>query len=122
MCVGMTRDDATNWILLKYTAASLYSVIADGKYGKTNAGRAAWKSLVKGSSFQSNCNKEGFNARCSGVNKMSRLGIFGNNEKDCVSCNSFIGFGCQMENLPCGNIQTYPDSPTLKTFGYIFVQ
>ena len=122
MCVGMAWNDVTNWILLKYTAASLYNVIAGGNYGKTNAGRAAWISLAKGSSLQSNCNKEGFNARCSDVYKMSRLGIFGNNENDCVSCNSFIGFGCQMGNLRSGNTQTYPNSLTLKTFGYIFVQ
>ena len=120
MCVGMAWNDVTNWILLNYTAASLYSVIAGGDYGETNAGRAAWISLVNGSSLQSNCNKEGFNARCS--HESSRLGILSNNENNCVSCNSFIGFGCKMGIISSGNVQTYPKKPTLRTFGYIFVQ
>ena len=75
----MTENDVTNWILVDYTATSLYSVIADGNYRKTNVGRAGWKSLVNGARLQPHCNKEGFNVR-SGSNRKSRIGILADNK------------------------------------------
>ena len=117
----MTWNGVTNWILVKYTATSLYIVIADGNYRETNAGRAAWMSLVNGAKLQRNCNKEGFNVpypKC-------RIGIVGNNEFHCSSCDSVIGFGIEKGNRKCssGNIQFYPEPQKItKTFGYIFVQ
>ena len=64
----MTRNNVTNWILVKlvnYTATTLYSLIKDGNYRETNAGRAEWMSLINGALLQDNCNKEGFNFQCS---------------------------------------------------------
>ena len=49
----MTRNDFTNWILVNYTATSLYSVIANGNYRKTNVGRAEWMTLINDASLQS---------------------------------------------------------------------
>ena len=128
ICLGMTRNDVTNWILVNYTATSLYSVIADGKNRETNVGRAEWMTLINNASLQQNCNKEGFNVVCSKYKRKSRIGILGNNEKNCEYCNTVIGFGIQIidRKWSSGNIYYISKSPTvdikLKTFGYIFVQ
>ena len=124
----MTRNDVTNWILVNYTATSLYSVIADEKNRETNVGRAEWMTLINNASLQQNCNKEGFNVKCSGYKRQSRIGILGNNEKNCEYCNTVIGFGIEIidRKWSSGNIYYISNPPTvdikLKTFGYIFVQ
>ena len=124
----MTRTDVTNWILVNYTATSLYSVIADGNYSETNVGRAEWMTLINGASLQQNCNKEGFNAECSIYQRKSRIGILGNNGENCKYCNTVIGFGIEIvdRKWSSGNIYYKSKPPTadikLKTFGYIFVQ
>ena len=130
LCLGMTRNDVTNWILIDYTATSLYSVIADGSYHETNLGRAEWTSLLNDAELQSHCNREGFNARCSKPGRMSRIGILGDNEGrkrgDCSSCNTVIGFGFQMKDSKwsSGNVYDKNNERVEKqeTFGYIFVQ
>ena len=121
LCLGMKENDVTNWIIVNYNATSLYSVIADGNYRKTNAGRAEWISLINGAQLQSKCSKEGFNVKCSSHNLKLRIGIAGNNENDCDTCDSAIGFGIEIKlwKWSCGNINF---SPQKKTFGYIFVQ
>lgn len=124
LCLGMTQNNAINWILVNYTANSLFSVIADEKYHKTNAGRAEWMSLINGAFFQQHCNREGFNIKFSAHNLKLRIGIAGNNENHCYTCDSVFGFGFQIKNLEwsSGNIQVYPETKKLKIFGYIFVQ
>ena len=70
-------------------------------------------------SLQSSCNREGFNI-LSDDNSMgkARIGIIGNNENDCVSSDSRIGFGTggrHNDAITCGNQgQT--------SVGYILVQ
>ena len=130
VCLGMTRNNVTNWIyiLVNYPATSLYSVIADGNYRKTKARRAEWVSLINDAELQDNCNKEGFNVQCSWPGRKARIGILGNNENECDSCNSVIGFGIKIwqRKGSSGNIY-YIDYKAininikLKTFGYIFV-
>ena len=122
----MTWNGVTNWILVDYNATSLHSVIADGNYHETNVGREEWMSLINGSSLQDNCNIEGFNVQCSVSGRKARIGIFGNNEIKCDSCDSVIGFGIKIwkwkgssANIQVWNISTWK---ILKTFGYIFVQ
>ena len=126
LCLGMTRNDVTNWILVDYTAISLYSVIADGRSHETNLGRAEWMSLLNEAVLQSNCNKEGFNAQCSKPRRMSRIGIFGNDEDDCSLCNTVIGFGSQVRYSKSSSGYIYDKKNklviNLETFGYIFVQ
>ena len=126
VCLGMTRNNITNWILVNYTATSLYSVIAgDGNGIETNVGRAKWMSLINDAKLQNNCNKEGFNVQCSWSGL--RIGILGNNQGDCISCDSVIGFGIKISNWKgsSGNIYYIPGQnidKKIKTFGYIFVQ
>jgi hypothetical protein len=52
ICLGMTVNGSRKWMMLDYEASSLYSVIADGQYQSTTAGRPAWKSLIADSSLQ----------------------------------------------------------------------
>ena len=120
VCLGMTQNYVTNWILVNYIAASLYNVIAGEKYHETNLGRAEWMSLTNGTWLQDNCNKEGFNVGCTGNLRKSRIGILGNDQDICYACDSVIGFGIKMRwKWSSGNI--YLGYGRKDTFGYIFV-
>ena len=78
-------------------------------------------SLISEAFLQRNCNKEGFNVQGS-TYRQSRIGIFGNNERNCESCDSVIGFGISnVWDWSSGNIN-YLSGTYIKTFGYIFVQ
>ena len=113
-------------------ADSLHSLIADGQYRNTTLGRDTWKSLIGSeSSLQPNCNKEGFNVKWtfSSISlKAARIGILGNNEHDCVTCDSRIGFGTAGnpdDSNTCGNeAEAGGDNGDrhIKTMGYILVQ
>ena len=112
-------------------------MIKKGNYRETNVGREdEWMSLINGARLQHNCKKEGFNVQCSWSGRKARIGILGNNEIRCDSCNSVIGFGIKItwKKGSSGNIY-YTDNKDininrsikltklkLKTFGYIFVQ
>ena len=127
ICLGMKVGSDTRFILLPKQARSLYSLIADGVYLSTLSSRDTWKSLIAGSSLQQNCNKEGFNTAGSNGAK-SRIGFIANNENDCNSPDSVIGFG--NGNHPytdntCGNkASVYGDNgnKNIKAMGYIFLQ
>jgi hypothetical protein len=81
-------------------------------------------------SLQPNCNREGFNSICGGDTRV-RIGIVSNQENDCNTCDSRVGFGAsgsncgQNPNNSCGN-EAYcsPDNGdrSTKAFGYIFVR
>ena len=117
------------FIVINKQANSLYSLIADGQYRSTSLGRDKWKSLIGSeASLQKNCNKEGFNAV--GVNpdhSKARIGMIGDNRKDCTNCDSRIGFGTggnPDKSNSCGNEATFaPDNGEkhIKTMGYILV-
>ena len=121
----MKVESETRFILLPKQARSLYSLIADGVYRNTSLSRTTWKSLIAGSSLQRNCSKEGFN-----VGSKTRIGIAGNEQDDCISPDSFLGFGIkndQFKKTACGNIadgKWDPDNgyKDTKAMCYIFVQ
>jgi len=118
------------FIAINMHANSLFSLIADGKYRATSLGRNTWKTLIGSqASLQPHCNKEGFNAAStlSGFAKV-RIGIVGNNENDCASCDSRIGFGtggAPDDTNTCGN-GAHPSSDNgekhIKAMGYILIQ
>ena len=120
VCLGMTRNGVTNWILVNYNATSLHSLIADGKHHATIVGKEEWMLLINGATLQSECNKEGFNVKCGSRRKL-RIGIASNEQDDCTSCDSAIGFGIEMKNRKwsSGNINKNKER---RTFGYVFVQ
>ena len=110
-------------------AASLYALIADGQYRATSLGRDAWKGLVgPKASLQRNCNREGFNTQGnSKSNPKVRIGIIANEQNECNSPDSRIGFGGWgvVAEVPCGNVARHGGDngdQTIKAFGYIFVQ
>ena len=118
------------FIRISRAANSLYSLIADGHYRPTSLGRNTWKSLIGSqASLQTNCNKEGFNVACKGSSHAkARVGILGNNENDCVTCDSRIGFGTGGQHdvsNTCGNEAKYSGDngdKHIKAMGYILVQ
>ena len=124
ICLGMSYNGTRKWMTFNYTASSLYSVIADGQFRATTAGRATWKSLIAGSSLQHYCNKEGFNIPKT-TGRAIRIGITANEYHNCNSCNSWIAYGISRSEKTCGNHANYKPDNGVKdfaTFGYILVQ
>ena len=135
LCLGMrVVGEQINRILVNHSAVSLHDLLSNNSYTQTQVGRATWKSLVNKSSLQNNCNMEGFNV-VSHTGKensaITRIGIISNNENDCSSCNSRIGFGSagsrghQKGSNSCGNEAGNSADNGEKHFKancYIFVQ
>ncbi|XP_073249970.1 uncharacterized protein [Porites lutea] len=128
ICLGMKIKTQTNFIVINKQVNSLFSLIADGKYRSTSLGRDKWMSLMGSkASLQTNCTKEGFNAKCTmrGRSK-TRIGILGNDQTDCHECNSRLGFGSggnYDKTNTCGNLDNHKGkSLSIKTMGYILVQ
>ena len=133
MCIGMKVGNDLNFVNVSYSASSLYSLIADGKYQETNIGRKIWKSLITGSSLQNNCNQEGFNTKSDNAFRL-RMGILGNDGNDCSVVDSFLGFGGPVTSTTvqglllsntAGNFAAYsPDNGIKNThaMGYILVR
>ena len=127
----MMIDQQINFILIDEQANSLHSLIADGQYRGTSLGRTTWKTLIGSqASLQLNCNKEGFNAAHGGdaTSAKARIGIIGNEQNDCNSCDSSIGFGTGGRpdgSITCGN-GAYADGDNgdkvIKAMGYVLVQ
>ena len=129
ICLGMKVGGQTRFLLLEQAAPSLHSLIADGVYRKTSLGRNSWKSLVPGASLQDHCNKEGFNSRgLWGKNSRARIGFLGNNQDDCSSPDSRIGFGTggvPDNSNSCGNAASLGGdngNKWIKAMCYIFIQ
>ena len=125
----MKINHQLRFIVINRHANSLFSLIADGKYRATLLGNNTWKSLVgPRASLQFNCSKEGFNAMGSRLHSKARIGIMADNQNNCGSCNSRIGFGTGGRNddsNTCGNQATVsPDNGNkyIKAMGYILVQ
>ena len=137
----MKVNDSTQWIKIPFNASSFLDLINGG--GKTNAGKAAWKSLIPGSKLQDRCDEEGFNIKKQtsrhNTQLKVRFGIVSNNNKDeCDSCESCIGFGitargCNTGDLvdpiierktTCGNLAIckHFNNIDIPAFGYILVK
>ena len=131
ICLGMKIGHQTIFIAITKHATSLYSLIADGNYRATSLGRNTWKSLLGSfASLQPNCNKEGFNAVSLGhsTRPKARIGIIANEQNDCFTPDSRIGFGTggyPFNSNTCGNQAKHGgdngDKDT-KAMGFILVQ
>ncbi|KAL9965483.1 hypothetical protein ACROYT_G029288 [Oculina patagonica] len=130
ICLAMKIGHRMRSIVINRQANSLYSLIADGHYRSTSLGRNTWKTLISSqASLQRYCNKEGFNvAPNSSFYSKARIGIVANNQNQCRSCNSRIGFGTgghPRDYNTCGNeAEDSPDNGDkhIKAMGYILVQ
>ena len=119
-----------NFTVINKQANSLYSLIADGQYRATSLGRNKWKTLIGSeASLQLNCNKEGFNVKSdTGSSSSAIIGFLGNDQPDCSSSESRIGFGTggfPHDGVTCGNTAMgSPDNKDkqIKAMGYILVQ
>ena len=124
------------FVVLSKQASSLLSLISDGLYRPISLGRNKWKSLIGSeASLQPKCNQEGFNTKWSRSDpanalRAARIGILGNEQNDCDTCDSRIGFGTGGEpddTNTCGNeafVGRGADNGEkhIKAMGYIFVQ
>jgi len=130
ICLSMKIGQQIKFIVINKHANSLYSLIADGQYRATSLGRDTWKALIGSeASLQTNCNKEGFNTVGSSLrHSKARIGWISNNQNDCFTCDSRIGFGtggAQVDANSCGNEASLgPDNGDkhIKAIGYIFIQ
>jgi len=127
----MKIGQQNKFIAFNKSASSLYSLIADGKYHNTSLGRDTWKSLIGSqASLQTNCNREGFNVVSDSGDDWpkARIGILGNNQNDCYTCDSRIGFGTggYPDNATsCGNSANgkFTAEPSnIEAMGYILLQ
>ena len=121
----------TNFMVINMTADSLHSLIADGQYRSTSLGRDTWKTLIGSeASLQGNCNMEGFNSASTDSDySKARIGILANNENECTSNDSRIGFGTggiPANTATCGNeaiaYQADNGKKQIQAMGYILVQ
>ena len=130
ICLGMKIGQQVKFIVINKHANSLYSLIADGEYRATSLGRDTWKALIGSeASLQSYCNREGFNAVGNSLaHSKARIGWISNNQNDCSTCDSRIGFGTggkHADDNTCGNEASFrPDNGDkhIKAIGYIFIQ
>ena len=129
ICLGMSYNGAKKWMKFFYTANSLHDVIANGNFRQTSLSRVKWKSLISNAKLQSGCLDQGFNIKCNGFK--ARLGIIGNGESNCNSCDSWLGFGLwsdkkcgKTSTMTCGNGLMCPASSRKEftAFGYVFVK
>ena len=132
ICLAMKIGHQVNSIVINKQANSLHSLIADGKYRLTSLGRDTWKKLIgQQASLQRNCNMEGFNSRgWISWSSKARIGIISNEQNECFSTDSRIGFGSgghPYNGNTCGNTawgSYHPDNggKNIKAMGYILVQ
>ena len=130
ICLGMKIGQQINFIVINRQADSLYSLIADGQYRNTSLSRNKWKTLIGSqASLQSNCNEDGFNVVSDrNFHSKARIGILGNEQNDCGTCDSRIGFGTggyPDNSSTCGNEALHSSDngdKHIKAMGYILVQ
>ena len=135
ICLGMEANSVTTWMVINHQASSLFNVISDGVFKKTDVGKETWRSLMDSSIMEENCNEEGFNLQPPGLynsNVKVRIGLAVDNGQ-CAGYDSCIGFGisirsCGGYNLTstsCGTGKVGCSNRPNKNkaaFGYILVQ
>jgi len=127
ICLGMKIGNQTNFVSIDKQAKSLYSLI--GQFLATSLGRDTWKTLIGSqTSLPQNCNKEGFIvASTSSSHLKGRIGFLSNNENECDSADSRIGFGTGHpgDTNTCGHEagrSAQNGDKHIKTVTYILVQ
>ncbi len=94
--LGMTdAAGETRWIVVEAQAPSLLDAMRSSV--TITAGQAPWLSLLPDARLQPNCNNEGIHPAVPGFRV--RIGITGNNEADCTSPDSMVGFGLELSEF-----------------------
>lgn len=118
--VGMIDDDdVTRWVRVPRVGTSLRALF-QGPAQTTTLGRDAWKGLMNSPRLQFNCNAEGFNVET--MPRDVRVGLVANNESDCITTDSYIGFGGSALAY-CSTSSACLGGPIEKpTFGYLMIR
>nr|MBK7070110.1 hypothetical protein [Deltaproteobacteria bacterium] len=130
--VGMV-DGSPRYLVVPVSSSNVgpLNAIFAGPARATSLGRNAWRTLVGSPSLQPFCNAEGFNMVSGGDYQAVRLGIVTNQENDCGTADSRLGFGGQFNrcgaggDVSCGNISTCGGDAGDRDnafFGYLFVR
>jgi hypothetical protein len=127
--LGVVDGDVTRTAVLSQSGTSLRALFSGGRV-RTSLGRAKWLSLLASPSLQPNCNDEGVNVEHRAGDLRLRLGIAGNEQNDCGSPDSFIGFGAtvfacsEQTGITLGNYAVCAANPTRRTraFGQIWIR
>ena len=126
MRIVMVTGTETRALVMDVGASSCFELFNSG-FTSTSVSRAAWLAMVPDVSLQDNCGDQGLNVAPRGEQARTRIGIVGNNERNCDSQDSRIGIGgagvndrvttgnATRENGPDGNRDTV-------SFGYVFVR
>eukprot|EP00794_Sanderia_malayensis_P010882 gene10882-12038_t len=131
ICLGMKVNNVMKWVKIPKSATSLLSIFQGGNYQQTTLGRAAWMDLFDGSHLQQNCNREGFNVKRNDNKMIARIGFIANQENECASPDSFIGFGLLRVSkyspafppISCGNFAKYSSNDqSVAAMGYVLIQ
>lgn len=138
--LGMLDGGTRRYVRINLVGSSLRALFAGPTIG-TSLGRTEWLKLLADPRLQTYCGAEGINRDFSPVTSYAaraRIGVFGNNETDCDSPDSYIGFGAGFVTphacvgaepgvvvgnfmpLSCGG--SAGNERTTTTFGYIFVR
>ena len=133
----MKVNGEMKWMSLTYTASSLHHIINLGHLHYTlRSQKLQWLSLISGSQLQDQCYNQGFSIEMKSKSKSNsylnvRLGFVADNDYQCSSPNSCIGFGISTScngypqtDTTCGNVDTCGELNNLNisAFGYILVQ
>jgi hypothetical protein len=119
--VGMLEAGQQRWIIIPLTGNSTRDLFASGQVS-TAVGRDAWLSLMASPSLQANCNDEGVNVANTAGEFTTRLGIQANDEINCSTNDSTIGFGfADQAPLTAGNLND-KDGTVIPVFGSLMVR
>jgi hypothetical protein len=127
--LGMEENGTKRWIKVAVPgfASSLEKVFVAPSDVPTAIPESEWRKLVEIPSLQPHCKKQGFNIVPTDSNRARvRIGILGNDQLDCVSPDSLIGFGADKDHGgPSGNFSRQGGDngdKTTRTFGYVMVR
>jgi hypothetical protein len=105
--------------------ATLRSVFQSGVYYPTALKRPGWLALYASGSLQTMCGREGLNVMAN-VGHTLRLGIVGNQENNCDTCDSSIGIGTEAYASGNDAIAQWDDSGAggrmTRSFAFVWIR
>ena len=116
VCIGMTYDNDTRWILINKSASSLFDIFKNNEYSSTAFDVDKWTSFMNESCLQPDCNMDGFNAGIddagTGDNDVYvRIGIASNKKSgkgnQCNKIQSYIGIGTKLKDTKGGCLKEH---------------
>ena len=124
ICIGMKmkHEAEANWLSFPISSSSLRGIFSSSTSIHLNLPLSKWYGLIPGPTtlLQPNCHRQGINIRKDYNNILiSRIGIMGNNENECMSPDSAIGIGLNRATQSSGS---YYLATIYSRQAYIFIQ